>query len=323
MTNEKAVLLEKTDSQSSLGFGVGLRSCHFNWLERNLLPEQTEVDFFEAITENILDHNGYARQLLFKLREHYPVVLHGVSLSIGSTDPLDINYLNKVKALSKELQPEWVSDHLCWTGMMGVNTHDLLPMPLTQESLEHVVQKVHQVQEVLGRPMVLENPSSYLAFAQNDYHEWDFLAELVKQTECQLLLDLNNIYVSGFNLGFDPYEYLAGIPLQAVVQCHLAGPSDCGTHMIDTHDQPVPTPVWQLYEAFIKARGCHVATLLEWDANIPSFPELVKELNLAKDALQGRIPQRTCAPDSDALSTSIASHLERTPQDMVNRGVVK
>jgi len=323
MANEKGVAFDNVATQESLGYGVGLRSCHFAWLERNLLPAQTGVDFFEAITENILDHGGYALQLLFKLREHYPIVLHGVSLSIGSTDPLNLDYLNKVKALSQALQPEWISDHLCWTGVMGVNTHDLLPMPLTHESLEHVVHKVHQAQEILGRPMVLENPSSYLEFAQNDYSEWDFLSELVKQTGCQLLLDLNNIYVSGFNLGFDPYEYLAGIPLQSVVQCHLAGPSDCGTHMIDTHDQPVPTPVWQLYEAFIKARGSHVTTLLEWDANIPSFPELVAELNLAKEALQGRIPQRVCTQDSDALSTSIAAHLERSHLDVVNSEAVK
>lgn len=322
MTNEKVVSLNAT-TQASLGYGVGLRSCHFAWLEQHLLPEQSGVDFFEAITENILDHQGYARQLLFKLREHYPVVLHGVSLSIGSTDPLNLNYLNKVKALSQDLQPEWVSDHLCWTGMMGVNTHDLLPMPLTHESLAHVVQRVHQVQDILERPLVLENPSSYLAFSNNDYSEWDFLSTLVEQTGCQLLLDLNNIYVSGFNLGFDPYEYLAGIPLQAVVQCHLAGPSDCGTHMIDTHDQPVPTPVWQLYESFIKARGSHVATLLEWDANIPSFPELVQELNLAKETLQGRIPQRAFAQENEALSTSMASHLERTHYDLVHGEVAK
>ncbi|WP_417552761.1 DUF692 domain-containing protein [Marinomonas fungiae] len=298
---------------NSLGFGVGLRSCHFRWLEQNLTPDQSGVDFFEAITENFLDHQGYARHILFKLREHYPIVLHGVSLSIGSTDSLNLKYLNKLKLLANELEPEWISDHLCWTGMLGINSHDLLPMPLTSESLRHVCQRVEQVQEIIERPLVLENPSSYLEFQQNDYTEWDFISELVKQTGCQLLVDVNNIYVSSFNLGFDPKSYLLGLPLDAVIQCHLAGPSHLGSHMIDTHDQPVPTPVLALYKDFINACQRPISTLLEWDANIPEFPQLVEELNVAKACLKGPIPHREFDNKmTDSYSTAIASHLDRT-----------
>ncbi len=278
------------EQKDSLGFGVGLRSCHFHWLEQNLLPEQSGVDWFEAITENILDNHGYARSMLFKLRQHYPIVLHGVSLSIGSTDPLNTEYLNKLKVLAEELQPEWISDHLCWTGIMNINSHDLLPMPLTHESLEHVCSRIHKVQELLQRPLVLENPSSYLAFASNDYHEWEFLSEMVKRTDCQLLVDVNNIYVSGFNLGFDPKTYLSGIPIEAVKQVHLAGPTHMGTHLIDTHDQPVPEAVWEIYSDLLKRKQSPIATLLEWDADIPEFPELVSELNKAKQVLQGKVP---------------------------------
>lgn len=306
---------------TSLGYGVGLRSCHFRWLEQNLLPEQSGVDWFEAITENILDHHGYARHMLFKLREHYPIVLHGVSMSIGSTDPLNENYLNKLKTLADELQPEWISDHLCWTGIMNLNSHDLLPMPLTHESLEHICQRIHHVQEKLQRPLVLENPSSYLAFQDNELHEWEFLAEMVKRTDCKLLIDVNNIYVSGFNLGFAASTYLQGIPLDAIQQIHLAGPTHMGSHLIDTHDQPVPTEVWQIYYDLIQASGKHIATLLEWDANIPDFPELVSELKLAKQVLQGSRPIVTAAQKADnnqnhtTISTPISAQIDRvTPQ---------
>ncbi|MDH2432690.1 DUF692 domain-containing protein [Pokkaliibacter sp. MBI-7] len=299
---------------SSLGFGVGLRSCHFPWLERHLLPQQSGVDWFEAITENYLDHHGYARHMLFHLREHYPIVLHGVSLSIGASDPLDLSYLHKLRQLAGELQPAWISDHLCWTGMLGLNSHDLLPLPLTRESLDHVCARVEQVQDWLARPLVLENPSTYVSFRHNDYTEWAFLAELVQRTGCQLLVDVNNIYVSSVNLGFDPHTYLAALPLQAVVQCHLAGPTDMGTHLIDTHDQPVPTAVWQLYQQLVQACGRPLSTLLEWDAQIPDFPDLVAELNLAREVLQGTVPQRGLTSASVSLSTPVAAGLGRSLQ---------
>jgi len=277
-------------TKASLGYGVGLRACHFSWLAEHSLPEQTGVDWFEAITENILDHQGYARHLLFRLREHYPIVLHGVSMSIGSTDPLNISYLNKLKQLEQEFAPALVSDHLCWTGLQSINSHDLLPIPLTNESLKHVTLRIEQVQEILQRPLVLENPSTYMSFKQNEYQEWEFLSQLVATTGCQLLVDVNNIYVSSVNHGFDSFEYINGLPLDAVVQCHLAGATDMGTYLIDTHDKPVHTKVWELYAALIKACNRPVSTLLEWDADIPGFPALVAELNLAKQAIKGHIP---------------------------------
>lgn len=282
--------------QSSLGYGVGLRSCHFPWLEQNLYPEQTGIDWFEVITENIMDNYGYARQFLLKIREYYPIALHGVSLSIGSTDPLNQDYLNKLKKLDQELKPDIISDHLCWTGVHGINSHDLLPVPLTQESLNHICNRLEQVQDYLARPILLENPSSYLSFTENEYHEADFLKELVKRTGCKLLIDLNNIYVSSINIGFDPYEYLIKLPIKDIHQCHLAGPTHMGTHLIDTHDQPVPDEVWKLYQYLIRISEGHISTLLEWDANIPDFPDLVAELNLAKKVLAGQLPKRDQHP---------------------------
>ncbi|MBE4592977.1 hypothetical protein BOO24_11410 [Vibrio navarrensis] len=234
-------------------------------------------------------------------------------MSIGSSDPLDKEYLGKLRLLCQELEPKLVSDHLCWTGIQGINSHDLLPMPLTEESLTHVCARVQQVQEFLQRPLVIENPSTYFAFQENQFHEWDFLAQLVQRSGCRLLWDVNNVYVSAKNLGFSAHDYLAGIPLDAVVQCHLAGPTDCGTHLIDTHDKPVPTAVWQLYQQMIEQAGRPISTLLEWDANIPDFPELVGELNLAKAVLQGQIPQREPLRQSEnaPLSTLIADALGR------------
>ncbi|GLX79207.1 UPF0276 protein [Thalassotalea insulae] len=306
-------------TKTSLGYGVGLRACHFTWLAQNILPEQTGVDWFEAITENILDHQGYARRLLFRLREHYPIVLHGVSMSIGSTDPINISYLTKLKKLEQELAPALVSDHLCWTGLQSVNSHDLLPMPLTNESLVHVTARIHQVQELLQRPLVLENPSTYMSFKQNEYQEWEFLSQLVASTGCQLLVDVNNIYVSSINHGFDAFEYLNGLPLSAVVQCHLAGATDMGEYLIDTHDKPVHSNVWQLYAALINACNRPISTLLEWDADIPAFPELVAELNLAKQVLKGSIPHRdpiVTATDALPISTPLAQQLTVTVPEL-------
>lgn len=298
---------------TSMGFGVGLRSCHFAWLEQHLLPEQSGVDWFEAISENYLDHHGYARHLLFKLREHYPIALHGVSMSIGSSEPLNEHYLSKLRQLSQDLEPTLVSDHLCWTGIQGINSHELLPIPFTQESLNHVCLRVQQVQDYLQRPLVIENPSTYFSFQENELQEWEFLAQLVQRSGCRLLLDVNNVYVSARNLGFSVNDYMAGIPMDAVVQCHLAGPTDCGTHLIDTHDKPVPTAVWQLYQQMLEQAGRPISTLLEWDANIPEFPTLVDELNIAKSVLQGHIPQREPMKinEDTVLSTPISDALGR------------
>ena len=269
----------------NLGLGVGLRNQHFPYLLRH----EPQVDWFEIITENFMDNFGLARHVLERIGASRPIVMHGVSLSVGSTDPLDWNYLQGLKALAEFARPEWISDHLCWTGVANVNTHDLLPMPLTDESLRHVIDRVGQVQDFLQRPLVLENPSTYLEFKSSTIPEWDFLSELATETGCGLLLDVNNVYVSSYNHGFDPEYYIRHLPHSSIVQIHLAGPTDCGEYLVDTHDQPVPTPVWHLYKLAQELTG-GVSTLLEWDAHIPDFPDLVAELNKAEGALRGMIP---------------------------------
>jgi uncharacterized protein len=269
----------------NLGLGVGLRNQHFNYLMRHEPP----VDWFEIISENFIDNHGYARRVLERVRSLRPVVMHGVSLSIGSTDPLDWDYLKGLRALAEFVRPAWVSDHLCWTGVAGVNTHDLLPMPLNEESLRHVAARVREVQDFLGRPLVLENPSTYLEFKDSTLPEWEFLSGLVREAGCGLLLDVNNVYVSAHNHGFDPEQYINNLPHESVVQIHLAGPTDCGRYLVDTHDQPVPARVWELYGLAQGLTG-GVSTLLEWDANIPDFPELVAELRKAEAALAGENP---------------------------------
>src|SRR5690349_381302 len=266
----------------NLGLGVGLRNQHFSYL----MTHDPEVDWFEIISENFIDNYGYARSVLKHIASLRPVVMHGVSLSIGSTDPLDWDYLKKLKELAEFVRPVWVSDHLCWTGVAGINTHDLLPLPLTDESLQHVAERVRQVQEFLERPLVLENPSSYLEFKESTISEWTFLSELANRTGCGLLLDVNNVFVSGYNHGFDAEHYIRSLPHDAVVQIHLAGPTHCGRYLVDTHDQPVPARVWELYKLAQELTG-GVSTLLEWDANIPEFPELVAELRKADAALRG------------------------------------
>lgn len=269
----------------NLGLGVGLRNQHFDHLMRHDPP----VDWFEIISENFIDNHGGARRVLERVASLRPVVMHGVSLSIGSIDPLNREYLKGLKALAEFVRPVWVSDHLCWTGVAGVNTHDLLPMPLNEESLRHVAARVREVQDFLERPLVLENPSTYLEFKDSTVPEWEFLSELVRETGCGLLLDVNNVYVSGHNHGFDPEHYLKQIPHESVVQIHLAGPTECGPYLVDTHDQPVPARVWELYRLAQGLTG-GVSTLLEWDANIPDFPELVAELRKAESALAGENP---------------------------------
>lgn len=262
------------------GDGVGLRDEHYAHLMRTD-PADWGVDWFEVISENYLDHHGYARHVLEHVAAHRPIAMHGVSLSIGSTAPLDRAYLAKLRALADEVDPLWVSDHLCWTGVGGVNSHDLLPMPLTEAALRHTAERVRIVQDLLERPLILENPSTYLDFVATQMPEHEFLARLAEETGCGLLIDVNNVHVSAYNQGFDPVAYLDAIPAEHVVQMHLAGPSDHGTHLIDTHDRPVPDAVWGLY-AHAWARFGPVATLLEWDAAVPPFAELLAELAKAK-----------------------------------------
>lgn len=250
----------------NLGFGVGLRTVHFD----HILREWPAVDWFEIISENFMDSRGRPRYVLDQIADRYPIVMHGVSLSIGSTEPLDFEYLAKLKALARGVRAQWISDHICWTGVAGVNTHDLLPLPYNEESLMHVAKRVRIVQEFLERPLILENPSSYITFADSTMTEWEFVSRLADETNCGLLLDVNNVFVSAFNHDFDPADFLKSMPHGRVVQMHLAGHTDCGTHLIDTHDGPVIDPVWELYRLANKLTG-GASTLIEWDASIPQF----------------------------------------------------
>jgi uncharacterized protein (UPF0276 family) len=249
-----------------LGFGIGLRTKHYD----HILATQPPVDWFEILSENYMDTGGRPLQVLDQVAARYPVVLHGVSLSVGSTDPLDFAYLGKLKALGKRINARWVSDHLCWTGVAGLNVHDLLPMPYTDEALRHTVDRVRVIQDFLERPIALENPSTYMEFRTSTWTECEFLAELAHRADCGILLDVNNVYVSAFNHGFDPVAYVNKIPVDRVIQIHLAGHTHKGTHILDTHSDYVVDPVWDLYRHVYQRMG-GISTLLEWDADIPSF----------------------------------------------------
>ncbi len=262
----------------SLGFGLGLRVDHYE----AILADNPPVDWFEALTENYLVPGGKPLDYLMRIRERYPMVMHGVSLSIGSTQPLDRAYLAQVKALAARLEPQWVSDHLCWTGVAGRNMHDLLPLPYTEEALANVVERVRTVQDILDRRILLENVSSYVTYRDSHVTEWEFLREIAERSDSLVLLDVNNIYVSSVNHEFDPLDYLNAIPVDRVQQIHLAGHENHGDYLVDTHDQPVPDPVWQLYGAAIRRFGS-VATMIERDANIPPLEDLCVELDAARE----------------------------------------
>lgn len=277
----------------NLGIGLGLRSAHFGHIQEHW----PAVDWFEAITENFLDSQGRPRYVLEQIAERYPVVLHGVSLSIGSTDPLDFGYLAKLKRLAARLDARWVSDHLCWTGVAGMNTHELLPIPFTEGSLRHVVQRIGVVQDILQRPLVVENPSTYLAYGASTLSESEFVSRMATESGCGLLLDVNNVYVSARNNDFDAMAYLEALPHERIVQMHLAGHRDLGTHLIDTHDGRVVDAVWELYaQATVLTGG--TSTLLEWDARIPTFEVLHAEALRARDygADSVQKPARTAVP---------------------------
>jgi uncharacterized protein (UPF0276 family) len=261
-----------------LGFGVGLRSAHFE----HLLAHWPAVDWFEIVSENFMDSHGRPRHVLGEIVARYPVVAHGVSLSIGSTDPLDRDYLARLKRFVDEIDPVWVSDHVCWTGVAGLNTHELVPIPFTEESLAHVVARVRIVQDFLERPLVLENPSSYVTYVASTMTEWEFLARLAEEADCGLLLDVANVRVSAVNHGFDAAEYLRALRHERVVQMHLAGHAELATHIVDTHDRPVADEVWELYDLACELTG-GVSTLIEWDEALPPFPEVHAEALKARD----------------------------------------
>jgi len=261
-----------------LGHGVGLRREHFE----RVLAAPTRVDWFEAISENFMVDGGRPLHVLEQVRRDSPVVLHGVSLSIGTTDPLDTRYLDRLAQLAARIEPAWVSDHLCWTGVGGHNAHDLLPLPYTEEALGHVVARLEAVQDRLGRRIALENVSTYLEFRGSTIPEWEFLAEVAVRADCGILLDVNNVYVSASNHGFDPEKYLAAIPAERVWQVHLAGHSDRGDHLLDTHGCRVAPAVWELYRSATRRIGA-VASLVEWDENVPDWDTLEAESLRARE----------------------------------------
>lgn len=264
-----------------LGFGLGLRPDYYE----EILAQKPDLDWFEILTENYLVPGGKPLYYLEKIREHYPIVMHGVSLSIGSTDPLNVDYLKQLKELAVQVEPAWISDHLCWTGVKGLNMHDLLPIPYTQQAIKHIVARIQQVQDFLGRPILIENVSSYLTFKQSELAEWEFIVEIINQAGCYVLLDVNNIYVSSVNHQFNPMDYINAMPAERVAQIHLAGHSNYGDYIIDTHDAPVVQPVWDLYAATIKRLG-HISTMIERDDNMPALAELLGEVHRAKQIAQ-------------------------------------
>ncbi|HML27801.1 MAG TPA: DUF692 domain-containing protein [Hyphomicrobium sp.] len=260
-----------------LGYGLGLRSQHY----ADILNGNPDIDWFEVISENYMVPGGQPLRILDEIRARYPIVMHGVSLSIASTTPFDPEYLKGLKALADRTEPVFVSDHLCWTGVHGVNLHDLLPFPYTPEALDHVVARIQYVQDYLKRPLALENVSSYVQFRNSEMPEWEFIAEMTKRTGCWLVFDVNNVYVSAFNHEYDPYEFIVGIPADRVVQFHLAGHEHNMTHIIDTHDALVCDEVWTLYKAALKRFG-PVSTIIERDDDIPPLNAMLEELGKAR-----------------------------------------
>ncbi|HEX9771995.1 MAG TPA: DUF692 domain-containing protein [Steroidobacteraceae bacterium] len=262
---------------TALGFGLGLRPDHYE----SILSDRPAVDWFEALTENYLVPGGKPLHYLARIRERYPVALHGVSMSIGGTDPIDVGYVAAVRALAGRIEAAWISDHLCWTGTEGLNLHDLLPLPYTDEALGHLAGRVRQVQDALGCRILLENVSTYVSFQASRIPEWEFLSELAVRADCLLLLDINNVYVNSVNHAFDPLVFLDALPIDRVRQIHLAGHEDHGSHIVDTHDSLIVEAVWKLY-AHAARRFGQVATMIERDAHIPPLAELVSELDHAR-----------------------------------------
>jgi len=274
-----------------LGYGLGLRPEYFQLI----VDEHPAVDWFEILSENYMVGGGKPLYFLDAVAERYPLVMHGVSMSLGSSDDLDFSYLKQLKALAERVKPQWISDHLCWTGVGGHNMHDLMPLPYHEVAVKHVVERIKTVQDFLGRRILIENVSSYLNYQQSDMTEWEFITAIADAADCLVLLDVNNIYVSSRNHQFDPMQFVRGIPAQRVQQIHLAGHSDYGDYIIDTHDHPVADAVWDLYAKVIALIG-ERATMIERDDQYPPFAELLAEMNqakiIAKQALAKRQSQQ-------------------------------
>ena len=262
-------------------FGLGLRSPHRDYI----LEFKPDIGWFEVITENYFEAHGGYIEFLQDISKNYKLRTHGVSLSIGSTDPLNETYLKKLKLFAEKIKPETISDHLCYTGVNHKNTHDLLPIPYTKEALEHISNRVKKVQDYLGRRIALENPSSYVEFADHDFSEWEFISELAEKADCELLLDVNNIYVASFNHNYNPIKYIDAIASAKIAYIHLAGHTKYENHIIDTHSDHVIDEVWKLYEYTIKTKGLK-PTMVEWDANIPEFGVLYSEVMKARKIVE-------------------------------------
>ncbi|MEZ5690262.1 MAG: DUF692 family protein [Rickettsiales bacterium] len=274
----------KTDIERlpNLGFGLGLRAKHYPYI----LEHKPKIDWFEIISENFMDTDGRPKRNLSRIKEHYPIVMHGVAMSIGTVDPLNSEYLRKLKALMEWVKPAWISDHLCWTGVAHKNTHDLLPVPYTEEALKHIVQRIKEVQDYLECKIALENPSTYLEFKTSHIPEAEFIARMAEESDCNLLLDVNNVYVTCYNHRLDPKKYLDSVPIDKVIQIHLSGHTNKNTHIIDTHDDHVIDEVWNLYKYVVSKAGRVPNTMVEWDDNIPEFPVLNAELEKARGAAE-------------------------------------
>lgn len=262
-----------------LGFGVGLRAKHYPYILKNW----PQIDWFEVISENYMIPGGRPLSILDQIAQRYPLVMHGVSLSLGSAEPLDFDYLTQLKKLAQRIKPKWISDHVCWTGVNKHNSHDLLPLPYHEESLKTMVDKIKQVQDFFEQQILIENPSSYMEFTTSTMTEWEFINNVANQSDCKLLLDINNIYVSSYNHHFDPLEYIQAISQERVAQFHLAGHSYKKKFLLDTHDHPIKKTVFKLYQEALKRFG-KISTLVEWDDHIPSFPRLLNEVEKVKQA---------------------------------------
>lgn len=275
--------------QPALGFGLGLRPKHYETILRD---RPASVDWFELLTEDYLALGGRDTYFAERIREHYPMTFHGVSMSLGSTDPLNWDYLRSLKVLMERLQPAWISDHACWSGVAGVSLHDLIPLPYDDSAVNHLVSRIGAVQEFLGQRILIENVSSYVGYVQSDRTEWEFLTEVSERADCLLLLDVNNIYVNAYNFGFDPQAFINGVPAHRVQEFHIAGHRNKGTVIIDTHDAPVIDPVWAVYQQAVRRLGS-VSFLLERDDHIPELPELIQELEHARQCAHDVITERS------------------------------
>lgn len=271
--------MTQASTKPFLGFGLGLRSEHYQDV---IAQTPKNIDWFEILSENYMIDGGKPLYYLDIIRQDYPMVIHGVSMSLGSSDPLDQNYLKQLKGLIERVQPRWISDHLCWTGVDKKNMHDLLPLPYSEEAINHVADRIARVQDIIGQQMLIENLSSYVTYRMDAMPEWEFLSAIAEKADCYLLLDVNNIYVSSYNHHYDPIDYLEGVPAARVWQHHIAGHSNEGNLIIDTHDQDVIEPVWALYEEAAKRLG-PVSTMIERDGNIPPLEELLLELDRARE----------------------------------------